>query len=257
MLPAPGEVHLWLVEGAEGFSDERLKTYRQTVLSEEERGKEGRFYFQKDRNRYVVTRALVRTVLASYYQVNPTHWAFENNEYGRPHVANTVAAGPPLSFNLSHTDGMIVLAVAREVVGVDTENWVRRKAPIELAPRYFSTTEAADLTRLPPAEQAERFFWYWTLKEAYIKARGLGLAIPLDAFGYTFPNDGHVCLTIDAALGDNAFRWSCALFQGSSEHLVALCCERTEPASPTVKAWKIIPLEGETRVNLPLICTSG
>ncbi|MBK8258244.1 MAG: 4'-phosphopantetheinyl transferase superfamily protein [Polyangiaceae bacterium] len=256
MFPVSGEVHLRLVEGAETFSDDRLEVYRQTILSPEEREKERRFYFQRDRNRYVVTRALVRTVLASYYQVKPTHWVFDTNTYGRPMLINAPTTSPPLSFNLSHTDGLIVLAVAREGVGVDAENWVKRKAPIELAPRYFSSVEATDLARLPPSEQAERFFWYWTLKEAYIKARGMGLAIPLDQFGYTYPSDSQVCLTIDPALGDDPFRWNCALFRGSNEHLVALCCERREARAPTVRAWKSVALDGEAPVNLPVVRTN-
>src|SRR6185295_2220740 len=102
--------------------------------------------------------------------------------------ANPEAAEAGLSFNISHTRSLIVLAVAKErAVGVDVENVQAREIEIRVADRFFAVPEVAALHAVPPDRQQYRFFEYWTFKESYIKARGMGLSLPLGKFGFHFP----------------------------------------------------------------------
>jgi 4'-phosphopantetheinyl transferase len=107
-----------------------------------------------------------------------------------------------LCFNLSHTDGLVVLAIARQPVGVDVEWLDRRGRTIELADRYFAPTEITALRALPETAQRDRFFDLWTLKEAYIKARGLGLALPLGGFAYSDFETPPLSIAVDPTLAD-------------------------------------------------------
>src|SRR6516225_2605286 len=103
MIPlADGEVHLWLASYEDASGANLHATYRQ-VLANDERAQEKRFYFERDRRRYLVTRALVRTTLSRYLALLPVHWKFSSNSYGRPEIVNAEALEAGLSFNVSHT----------------------------------------------------------------------------------------------------------------------------------------------------------
>src|SRR5205823_5574435 len=117
-------------------------------------------------------------------------------DYGRPETANSEASN--LSFNISHTHSLIVLGVTRgRALGVDVENFRAREVSIDVADRYFAPQEVAVLNASPQHEQQYRFFEYWTFKESYIKARGMGLSLPLDKFSFHYPDDGAVGIDID------------------------------------------------------------
>lgn len=154
--------------------NERLLTRYWHILSPEERRREERFYCERDRHHYRVSRALVRTVLSQYAPVPPEEWSFSATRYGKPEIVNDCAAAKRISFNLTHTHGLIVLAVACEgTVGVDAEHVRARQPCLEIARRFFARREAEQLFELPAERRSERFFHYWTLKESYIKAVGL------------------------------------------------------------------------------------
>src|SRR6185295_18612851 len=120
-----------------------------------------------------------RTTLSHYAAVDPTAWQFARNRRGRPEISGPLGVAP-LRFNLSNTAGLIACLVTLGVdVGVDVEDTHRRGETVRIANRFFSASEVAALEALPPERQRQRFFEYWTLKESYIKARGMGLAIPL------------------------------------------------------------------------------
>ena len=171
---ARGDVDLWLADY--GRIDPGLLDGWLLLLTREERAQMVRFHFEDDRRRHLVTRALVRTTLSRYADVPAADWRFDTNKYGRPAVAACHGAACALSFNVSHTRSLIALALTREAaLGVDVENFVRRAAPIEIADRFLSRVESTELLALDPARQPRRFFEYWTFKEAYIKARGMGL----------------------------------------------------------------------------------
>jgi 4'-phosphopantetheinyl transferase len=240
MIPLPGDdVHLWLVFEDEVEGAAPLDDYR-SLLTDEERAKEARFYFERDRRRYLVTRALIRTVLSGYSGVEPREWRFATNDYGRPRVASPEGLGT-LSFNLAHTAGLIVCAcVSAGAIGVDTEH-VQRDAPLDIADRYFSAAEVRELQASSPEQRAERFFYYWTLKESYIKAIGTGLSTPLDRFSFRLTPAGAIGLSFHEGLNDDPLRWRFWLLDPAPTHLVAVCAERAQRL--TVR--KVIPLVSE------------
>jgi 4'-phosphopantetheinyl transferase len=225
------------------------------LLSAEEKAQQLRFRFADDRKRYLVTRALVRTVLSRYLPLSADAWQFANNRFGRPEIANRVAGADRLTFNLSHTRGVIALAIAwHSAVGVDVEN-VPERNMTDIADRFFAAEEVAALRSLPEHQQQQRFFEFWTLKEAYIKARGMGLAIPLDKFHFRFADRRSLALVVHPELADDASRWQFWQLQLSPQQLLALCAERRMP-SPRLTVRKITPLADEQTLVADVLRTS-
>lgn len=248
--PDPRDVHLWLAFCGDA-QDEALHARYRALMTPEERARGDRFHFERDRSRYRVTRALVRTVLSRYAPIAPKDWRFEATEYGQPLITNPETEARRLSFNLTHTSDLVVLAVTQgRAVGVDTEN-ISRGALLEVADRFFAPSECEHLTALPPEAQAVRFFELWTLKESYIKARGLGLSIGLDRFAFDLREPTAVSLSTDPSLHDPAERWALRHLWASPEHPVALCVERRDGLpSFDLTARRIVPLAGESEIEL-------
>lgn len=174
-----GEVHVWraALEVPPGGIEPL-----QSVLVDEEMERARRFYFAKDRQHWIVARALLRVLLGRYLQSDPRGLRFTTNAYGKPSLASPLE-GKRLRFNLSHSGGLVLYAFAYEKeLGIDMEQMRTGIDYQELATHFFSAYECAALDALPPALQEEAFFLCWSRKEAYIKARGLGLSLPLSQF---------------------------------------------------------------------------
>ena len=237
------EIHLRLTFYDE-IAEDTLRGYR-ALLSDDETKQELRFRFAKDRLRYLVTRTLVRTTLSKYAEVRPTEWRFSRNAYGRPTIANVEAIDLQLSFNVSHTQGLIVLGVTKHrSLGVDVENVRTREIFVDTARHFFSAAEVSDLAQVSPDQQAGRFFEYWTFKESYIKARGMGLSLPLDKFGFRYPLDNSVEIYIHPDLEDDATGWQFWQFRPSKDHLIAVCAQRVCTQSKIVSI-KVVPMQTE------------
>ena len=256
---SPGEVHLWFCFN-DDISTPQLQVYRDNLLNPEERARELRFHFERDRKQFVITRALVRTTLSRYVNaVLPAEWQFEAGSHGRPEIVQ--AAGAAISFNLSHTAGLVVLAISnRGQLGVDVENVAQRPAPLEIAEHYFSASETVALRSLPAADQGARFFHYWTLKEAYIKAKSQGLSIPLADFGFRLP-DAHATSEQGTSNGDvrieffkpiepDPAHWQFALLQASPQHVASAGLHHAQPLQ--LRMHKIRPLLDEENFH-PLV----
>jgi 4'-phosphopantetheinyl transferase len=253
---APTEIHLWLAF-YDAINDEGLQSAYRDLLNAAEKEQEPRFYFAKDRRRYLVTRALVRTVLSRYVTIHPRDWIFSTNAYGRPDIVNAEAKATSLSFNLSHTHSLIVLGVTKQrALGVDVENFGARSVSIDIADHYFAPQEVAALAAVPRDQQQYRFFEYWTFKEAYIKARGMGLSLPLDKFSFSYPGDHAVEIEIDAQLGDDAARWVFWQFRSRPEYLVAICAERLGTGSTSLVVRQVIPLLSERQFPVKFLRVS-
>ena len=240
-LPAR-QAHLWLAR-PERFTDPaELARYR-AMLTDDEREKTDRFRFARDRHTCLITRALVRTTLSRYEDVPPERWRFRTNDHGRPDVS---APASPVRFNLSHTDGLIVCLVSRDrKVGVDVEPLERASRWVDLADRFFAPREAAALRRVTAAARPARFLEYWTLKESYIKARGLGLAIPLADFSFDLPaRSAHdIAIRFTPVIDDEPARWQFGLERLESGHLVATAVERgTGDLIPVILHEAVAPL---------------
>jgi 4'-phosphopantetheinyl transferase len=250
------EIHLWFAFYDE-IRDQRLLSACRQLLNTAEKEQETRFYFARDRHRYLITRALVRTVLSRYVPIDPKDWVFSTNFYGRPYIVNEEPEDACLSFNISHTHSLIVLAVTRQTaVGVDVENFRAREVSIEIAQHYFAAPEVAALAAAPPDQRQYRFFEYWTFKEAYIKARGMGLSLPLDKFSFHYPNDYEVEIDIHPELKDESARWQFWLLRPAAEYLLALCGERVGSRPRNLTAWRAVPTLGEQKCAFEILRAS-
>lgn len=249
-------IDVWLAYYQE-IADSSLHAEYRTLLSDEERGKEFRFYFPDDQRRYLVTRALVRTVLSRYLDIAPADWRFSNNQYGRPAIANVSHAEHGLRFNISHTRGLIALGVTKDrELGVDVENLRTREVSLDIADRFFAQSEVEELATIPKERQQDRFFEYWTFKESYIKARGMGLSIPLGQFSFQYPNERAVRIAIEPQLGDDANRWEFWQYRPTEEYLMAICAERRDGKPPSLTLRRIVPLVTEEKLHSELLKTS-
>ena len=212
------EAHIWLTGPAEpaDFSDYL------PLLAPEEIEQFERFKVERARRLYLAARALARSTLSLYHPaVRPAEWRFRFNDHGRPEI-DLAGDCPPLRFNLSHTDGLVACLVTLELdAGVDVEMIERRINLVGVAKHSFSETEASEVRRRRGRTRRRRFFYYWTLKESYIKARGMGLALPLRRFSFSFPERGAVDINFDAELEDHEPDWQFALFEASSSHMLA------------------------------------
>jgi 4'-phosphopantetheinyl transferase len=220
-VPGAGEIHLWYCRDAD-ISDHGVLALYASWLSAEEQQRQARFLYPRHRHRYLLTRALVRNVLSGYCPGTALgDWQFAANAHGKPHIAAPDCGA--LNFNLSHTKGMIVMAVscAREL-GVDVE-WTGRQVQVrELAAHSFAAGEVGELADLDEAGQRSRFVDFWTLKEAYIKACGLGLALPLDQFCFSLRQEGRIDLAFDSPIVGHADQWALWLLEAGAQHRVAL-----------------------------------
>ena len=236
---ADNEVHVWFTRPDRVATPALTQQYR-ALLSPDERERHERFYFDKDRHHYLVAHALVRTTLSRYADVEPAAWVFHSGPHGRPEVAghDTTAA---LRFNLTHTNGMVAVAVARGAdVGVDAEGFRVRDTGVDIARRFFAPAETAHLERQPPADRLRVFLEVWTLKEAYIKAIGKGLTAGLDTFAMQLDEPPTVVFADDRH-GDPA-AWHFRRLHLADTHLAALAVRRPGMA-PSIVIRETVPLE--------------
>jgi 4'-phosphopantetheinyl transferase len=173
----PDEVHVW--RAALDVTNSTVEDLL-TTLCTAERQRAGRFHFQKDRKQFIVARALLRIILGRYLAREPSELSFCYNQYGKPELLSADRT-QIIHFNLSHARELALIAVAQNCdVGIDLE-YIRLDLPWEeMAQSCFSPRERAILHQLPAAMKASVFFTVWTRKEAYIKATGKGLSLPLD-----------------------------------------------------------------------------
>jgi 4'-phosphopantetheinyl transferase len=245
MLPLPADkAHLWYVLPDELRDPALLAEYAE-LLTPEEAEQHMRFRFPEGRHEYLVTRALVRGVLSQYAPVLPKDWTFVRNAHGRPEIAGPGGV-PRIRFNLSNTRGLIVCLVALDRdVGVDVEDTTRRGETVAVADRFFSPMEAAELRSLPEWRQRDRFFDYWTLKEAYIKARGMGLAIPLDHFSFYLQEPGSISISFAPELLDDPETWHFTLRSLTATHRLATAIRKGPEEPPVeIEERRIVPLRG-------------
>lgn len=255
--PDPARILLWCAFPEQIRDPAVLSRYRR-LLSTAEAARAQRFHFSADRHRYLVTRALVRTVLARYASATAEQLAFPVNAYGRPGLPAVQDGGRRISFNLSHTPEMVILGLSfAHALGVDVENTGRAPAAAASARGFLSAHERADLAALPEPQRQLRYFQYWTLKEAYVKARGMGLSLPMDQCGFRFSPGGGLDMTIAPGLDDAAARWRFWQLRPAPDYLLAVCVERAAGLSQCVSLTQIVPLEGERALDPGLVCASG
>jgi 4'-phosphopantetheinyl transferase len=243
------EIHLYFCSPDEISGPALLRRY-ETLLTDDERTQMSRYYFARHRHQFLVTRVLIRTCLSSYFQVEPADWRFGKNAYGKPEIISP--DGPwPLRFNLSHCNGLIMCGIARDHdIGVDVEDAQRStSAAFDGLSTYFSAPEIAGLVQLPVNQQKERFFDYWTLKESYIKARGMGLAIPLDKFSFQFMGGHLTGFETHPDLQDDATNWQFWRIFMAERYRVAVAVN-SGSTDFRINGFSVVPLQNTDSIQL-------
>ena len=249
-------IDLWCTYISEIGDDSLWRRY-DALLSADERARQARFRFARDQRRYLVTRALVRTVLSRYAAVQPEDWVFSAGPRGRPEISAPWPA-PALEFNISHSSDLVMLGVTSgRTLGIDTESIAARDADIEGLDRYFAPEESAALLALAPGERRRRFFELWTLKESYIKARGMGLAIALDAFRFDLIGEHGLTLHMRPELADSPRCWRLWQLVLRPDYLAGVCAARGEECPPQLTVREIVPLACEKVVGVEASRSTG
>jgi 4'-phosphopantetheinyl transferase len=193
------------------------------VLDDDERARADRFRFTADREIYIAAHALTRALLAAVGGLPAPAWRFAAAASGKPEIDPSLGR-PRLRFNLSHTRGLVACAAGLDDdLGIDGEATDRIKDELELAEHFFAADEVSLLRGTAKGERRNTFFRIWTLKEAYIKATGLGLACPLDSFAFGLDP---IAIQFRADLADDPAAWQFLQWRPTPLHLVALAVRR-------------------------------
>ena len=217
------DIHLWRVN-PQKIQDPSLLASLTELLSPEEQEKVLRYRSKEAQHTALITRAFIRIVLATYTNLTPKQLKFSIKKHGKPELFNF---SEPLKFNLSHNDQVIICAVSlKRAIGCDIENTHRKINATSIARRYFSQTEYQALINLPQDKQQTRFFEYWTLKEAFVKATGKGISQGLDTFSFDINHSEKTQFNDKIKLmGKDNNSWNCYLSYHISNHCVAVCVE--------------------------------
>jgi 4'-phosphopantetheinyl transferase len=213
------------------------------LLDDAEQEQAVRFSFEEDRCSYIAAHALLRSSLSELAPRASTLWRFTRNACGKP--SPVLEPGEPdLRVNLSHTRGLVAVAIAHgRDVGVDVEWMARDNLTRNLALEVFAPTECEAVAVCPEKDLRETLFAFWTLKEAYIKARGGGLSIPLDSFAFTLDP---LRITFAAPGGDDPARWWFRCLRPTPDHALALAARdiplEVEPVLEEVRAGDLLAI---------------
>lgn len=242
MILANNDIHLY-ISHPDSITDKNLLAQYEALLSDDEQARLKHFHYDHHRHLYLVTRALVRTSLSEYVEVKPANWQFDKNGYGKPFISQP-STKSVLKFNISHTAGLVICAITRDIeIGVDVEDRQRStRSAFSSLFSYFSADEIAELEALPTAQQKPRFFEHWTLKEAYIKARGAGFAIPLNQFGFHFEADKLAAFNTHADLQDPAEGWQFWQIRYDQNYEMAIALNSNR-GDVSVTAINAVPLQ--------------
>jgi 4'-phosphopantetheinyl transferase len=240
-LPAPervrlrhADVHVWYAD-----LDRLSETARnfEQLLSEDERQRASKFFFQRDRERFIVARGVLRSILSRYLNRAPAELRLQYSPFGKPALFPDQDEAA-LRFNLSHSIGTALYGVTlgREI-GLDIEYIREDVAVIEIAQRFFSQQEIAQLLALPAEAQRAAFSHCWTRKEAYIKARGEGLSLPLDQFTVSLA-PGEPAALVCASEPQEVSRWHLQNVTVEASYAAALA---VEGGNWTLQCWEWEP----------------
>ncbi len=215
------DVHVWRADL--NVSESRIEQLAKT-LSPDERQRADRFYFERDRKHFTAGRGILRTILGGYLNLEPAQLQFSYSSRGKPALANTDIEGT-ISFNLSHSNGLALYALARSrCVGIDLEHIRPMPEAEKLAKRFFSPREHAAIASLPAEQKQEAFFRAWTCKEAYLKAIGEGLTGLEQVEVSLTPGEPAVLLSIQGGQ-QAASQWSLHHLTPAPSYMAALAIE--------------------------------
>jgi 4'-phosphopantetheinyl transferase len=219
------QVHAWFCFPESVQDETRLAEYR-SVLSAQEVERYQRFNFDKDKHSYLVSHALLRHALSKYIDREESQWQFTSNEHGRPELLMQPGI-PDIKFNLTHTDGLCACIITLgKACGIDAENIHRKNRLDAVARRMFADEE---LAQLDDGSLQQNFYYFWTLREAYVKALGTGLAGSSKEFYFDLNGDDLKAVLHHKKNQRSEADWQFGLYQPSNNHVLSVAVESPEP----------------------------
>jgi 4'-phosphopantetheinyl transferase len=229
---SPTEVAVWYADATTLLADPGRRARALEWLLAGERDRYDRYRFDTDRRMFLLGRVMARALVGRALGRPPTSWRWREGPRGRPEIGEPDC---PLQFNLAHSAGLVICALGRDrEIGVDVEDLERPPVDRTLVPRYCSPDEAADVHRQEGGRWHDRFLVYWTLKEAYLKARGLGIAVHLADISFTL-GDGSARIGFRESLEGSDTRWTFRLLQPTLRHLVAVAVSSVDGIEPEIR----------------------
>jgi len=248
------EAHVWFIR-PDLIRNKTTLDVCMRMLSEQEREQCQRFRFPEDSHHYLVSHALVRNVLSKYVEVPPYGWVFSRSDHGRPEVANPGL--PPMRFNLSHTKGLAACIVTLSSdCGIDVEKIYARHNPIGVAKRMFSSPEYEHMQQLNGRVQLEYFFTRWTLREAYVKARGIGISFPTRKLNFNIEYSNGINVEFQSEMQDTSEDWQFQLLPLTNEHITAVAIRRDNHSNKSI-ITRVVENDLDLSVDTGLSSGSG
>src|SRR5262245_53109409 len=229
---AKNDVHIYYRLIRSINSEEQAQALESLSSDEHERAE--RLLSPDHRITLIAAHWLLRTALSRYADVPASAWSFAANAHGKPFV-DSPRSEADLRFNLAHSEGLVACAVCRGAeIGIDVESLGRRRHTLALAARYFSDTEVRSLEALEEHQRDARFVELWTLKEAYVKAMGLGLSHSLHIVAFDL--SGRSSIRFDSA-GIDASTWQFALYAPTADHRIAVAATCAPGRPCRITTW--------------------
>lgn len=247
-----GQVDVWLCS-IECLNIDSNKESLLALLNEDELRRYRRFVFDKDKNVFLASRYLLRSLLSAYVpEMEPAVWEFDFNDNGKPSISKDLVL-EPIFFNVSHSKNNVVLAFSDEaVLGVDIESFLRASELDKLARYSFSEKEFSQITKLEGECFRERFFSLWTLKEAYIKADGRGMSLPLKSFSFIFDEENKSLAGFESEHLGASEKWRFWQYETELDAFISLALKSESLADYKVRHRKVVGLGQHEEVVLAL-----
>lgn len=230
-LPLPiqplsdSDIHVWCASLS--ASSQELSHYR-SLLSQNEVERAGRFVFEKDRDHYIVGRGLLRIILGSYLNLKPAQLEFVYGQHGKPALKPGLT-DKVLEFNLSHSKDQVLYAFNwNRKIGVDIEYLIPMADMDDFAERFFTSRESAWINELSGEQKKDAFFKTWTCKEAFLKANGSGLTVPINEVEISLETKGIVELISIGNDKEQVTRWRLEMFNPFPGYQAAFAVEGHE-----------------------------
>ena len=232
-------VSVWHATTSDVFDDDAPRARALAWLSPADHVRHERYRFQADRDMFLLGRVMARALVGRALGVAPRDWQWREGPRGRPEIAGPAAAGR-VSFNIAHSAGLVVCAISSDgTVGVDVEHRLRPPVDARMVRRYCAPFEVEDIERHGPSAWQDQFLKYWTLKEAYLKARGVGIAVHLSDLCFTLGADAIRLERLNSLSAEDDAEWAFVLDASSPSHLVAAAVTAERGVRPS---FSIAPL---------------
>jgi 4'-phosphopantetheinyl transferase len=221
----PGQIYLWTLL-TDDTTDPATACRLQAILSADEKEEARRFLRAADRHQFVIARALVRLALSHHFSIRADAWRFDRDHNRRPYI-DFPAIFPPVRFSVSHTRGLVACLITLSAdAAVDVEKVEHSDDLVLVAGQVLSPGEQEALSLLSGRDWTRRFFDHWTLKEAYAKARGVGLGLTLSNVGFEIKPDNRISAHFASQIDDDSSAWVFWHRHLSAHHTISVAVKK-------------------------------